>query len=116
MSLFPRLLPSWQECVPSLHFCTLVPPRRQGRRAVGEEAACFWTNSLLQKKGITLANLGSLRQSHKAKQGIYLTASKSLSFADIKDQYGMFLPQTGLRESYDVFLSYRWGRRDQVRA
>ena len=38
-------------------------------------------------------------------QGIHL-AYKQLSHSDVKQLFGDYLPQTGLRESYDVFMVF----------
>ena len=115
--------------MPSLQHCILVPPRRFGPPPEPSEAMqrCFWTHSLLSC-GATLASLRTLLRSHKLKQvthhasdtciqaqfvftngcsnhtqGVHLNY-KQLSHEDVKHLYGEFLPQTGLRDFYDVFL------------
>jgi hypothetical protein len=59
-----------------------------------------------------------LQQLRKASKGESMLARKGgralMTLPEIKSRYGQWLQLYNLRERYDVFLSYRWGRYDSV--
>ena len=91
------------ECVPNLRFALTVP-----------SDGGFCLQGRVDYKDMSLVFLDSLL---KAEQGLQIDKvrpgqSGLLSQTQLREKFKQWLPPSGLRCWYDVFLSYRWGALD----
>jgi len=89
---------SISELIPNLAFCTAVPlagsPSDSGCLADAQFAVLSGTNGVLECS--------------KHNRDFNAGDGSLLSGAQLHDRFGIWLPPSGLRARYDVFLSYRW--------
>jgi hypothetical protein len=98
------------ECMKSLLcFCAVAFQSAAGDNGAGEKAGLCKT--LLANE--LLIPLQQLRKAGKGESMLAWRGGRTLiTLPEIKSKYGQWLQLYDLRERYDVFLSYRWGRHD----
>jgi hypothetical protein len=97
------------ECMKSLLCFPAVSFESGGAGSIGAHAGLF--KNLLPSE--LLIPLQQLRKAGKGESMLAWRGGRTLiTLPEIKSRYGQWLQLYDLRERYDVFLSYRWGRHD----
>jgi hypothetical protein len=87
------------ECVPNLCFALTVP----------SDGGCSLQAVEGDYKDMSLVFLDRLLE---AEQGLQIDKRGVLSQTQLQKRFKQWLPPSGLRSWYDVFISYRWGKLD----
>ena len=89
---------SISELIPNLAFCTAVP--------VSDSPSDF--SFFPHTHFAVLSGTNGVLECAKHSRDFNAGDGSLLSGAQLQHRFGMWLPPSGLRASYDVFLSYRW--------
>ena len=103
MTLYEQTQGVLAECVSSLHCCIVVPSdggSREGGYADYEGSLTM----LYGKRGLV--------HMERVGEGMFVAPRERLEAEELRERFEGFLPPRGLRDNYDVFVSYRWGELD----
>ncbi len=92
---------SISELIPNLAFCTAVP--------VSDSPSD--SNFLADAHFALLSGNNGVLECSKHSRDFNAGDGSLLTGAQLHDRFGIWLPPSGLRESYHVFLSYRWTKK-----
>lgn len=91
------------ECVKNLR-CNVLVPADGGTRQGGYEE---YDGSL-----VVLYGAKGLQEVEGRGDAMFIGVGQRVEATELRYRFQLFLPPRGLRDSYDVFLSYRWGSLD----
>eukprot|EP00300_Choanocystis_sp_HF-7_P010705 c17098_g1_i2.p1 GENE.c17098_g1_i2~~c17098_g1_i2.p1 ORF type:complete len:1351 (+),score=321.26 c17098_g1_i2:301-4053(+) len=89
------------ECFPNLEYLVMVPIDAPNILAQSSDS-----------KGL-VGSLSGLLQCIKRKASLWVSG-RCLAYRDVQERFKMWLPSFGLRNSYDLFISYRWTELDKI--